>query len=211
MNEHAEQVKNIIFDLGGVILNLDFNKTASAFTALGVNNFNEYFTQYHSHPLFRQLETGAIADASFYDNLRNTAAITASNPEIDAAWNAMLLDFPEDRIQRLRQLSGRYRIFLFSNTNAIHYNAFQQSFGEQYGYHFDSLFEKAWYSHLIGYRKPDIASFHYIINDGRLVADETLFIDDTLPNVEAARAAGLQAAHLPVQMGIGPLLDEILL
>jgi glucose-1-phosphatase len=201
-------VKNIIFDLGGVILNIDFKKTGDAFTALGVENFDQYFTQVHSNPLFKQLETGKIADA-FYDTVRLTASITATNAEIDTAWNAMLLDFPGQRIKKLQALSKQYRLFLFSNTNAIHHTAFQQSFRQQFGFEMDSLFEKAWYSHIAGHRKPDIAAFEYVIKDGGLQPGETLFIDDTLPNIEAAKHAGLQALYLDVTKGdVVGLLEE---
>jgi glucose-1-phosphatase len=202
-------VKNIVFDLGGVILNIDFKKTGDAFTALGVENFDQYFTQVHSNPLFKQLETGKITDA-FYDTVRLAASIRAGNDEIDTAWNAMLLDFPEERIRKLQQLSTQYRLFLFSNTNAIHHTAFQQNFREKYGFDFDTIFEKAWYSHLAGHRKPDIAAFEYIIKDGQLLAAETLFIDDTLPNVEAALETGLQAVYLGPGKNMIQLLDEIL-
>ncbi len=203
-------IRSIIFDLGGVLLNLNFDKTAEAFTSLGVKNFNDYFTQFHAHPLFRQLETGAVVNTGFYGALRESASINASNDEIDIAWNAMLLDFPAKRIEKLQQLSGQYRLFLFSNTNAIHHAAFHKRFTEAFGFDFDSLFEKAWYSHLIGHRKPDIAAFQYVVKESNVMASETLFIDDTLPNIEAALKAGLQAAHLSPQKDLLTLLDETL-
>jgi glucose-1-phosphatase len=189
-------VKNIIFDLGGVLLNIDFKKTSDAFTALGVQNFDQYFTQYHSNPLFKQLETGAVIDSSFYDTVRTAATITADNDSIDTAWNAMLLDFPPARIDRLKELSEKYRLFLFSNTNAIHHRAFIHQFYTQFGFNFDTLFEKAYYSHLIGYRKPDIEAFEYVIKQSDVKAEETVFIDDTLPNVESAAKAGLQTIYI---------------
>ena len=203
-------IKNIIFDLGGVFINLDFNKTADAFTELGVKDFNQYFTQVHSNSLFKQLETGAVTDTGFYDAVRVAASITASNQQIDAAWNAMLLDFPPERITRLQRLSANYRLFLFSNTNAIHHAFFLQQFREQFGFEFDSLFEKAYYSHLIGRRKPDVSAFEFVISDSNLEAAHTLFIDDTLPNVEAATKAGLLAAHILPGSDVISLLDELL-
>lgn len=189
-------VKNIIFDLGGVILNIDFKKTSEAFTSLGVENFDQYFTQYHSNPLFKQLETGAIINSSFYDNVRSAASITADNTAIDTAWNAMLLDFPPERIERLKELSKKYRLFLFSNTNAIHHAAFLHQFYTQFDFNFDTLFEKAFYSHLIGYRKPDVEAFGYVIKQSDVNAAETVFIDDTLPNIESAAKAGLQTIYI---------------
>lgn len=203
-------IKNIIFDLGGVLLNLDFNKTTEAFSALGVENFNQYFTQFHAHPLFRQLETGAIVNEGFYDELRKTAGIDATNYAIDAAWNAMLLDFPAERIEKIQELASGYRLFLFSNTNAIHHTSFHQSFESKFGFQFDSLFEKAFYSHLAGYRKPDLSAFEYVIREAGVEPAHTLFIDDTLPNIEAAQKAGLKALLVTPEKNMVKLLDEIL-
>lgn len=203
-------IKNIIFDLGGVLLNLDFEKTAGAFTALGVKDFHEYFTQYHADPLFKKLEVGAVADQGFYDAFRKTAVITAGNNEIDTAWNAMLLDFPVHRIEKLKELGSSYRLFLFSNTNAIHHEAFHHRFYEQFGFQLDSLFEKAYYSHLIGYRKPGLDAFNFVINDSKVAPAETLFIDDTRPNVDAALQVGLHAALVSPQKDLVKVLSEIL-
>ena len=201
-------IKNIIFDLGGVLLNLDFGKTATAFTELGVQDFNDYFTQYHADPLFKQLEIGEVVGDNFYDDLREKAKIAAGNNEIDTAWNAMLLDFPPERIRRLQKLAGEYRLFLFSNTNAIHHAAFHHRFREDFGFEFDSLFEKAYYSHLIAQRKPDLEAFVFVIKDSGTVPGETLFIDDTLPNIKAASEAGLYAGLVTPDKDVLQVLDE---
>jgi epoxide hydrolase-like predicted phosphatase len=200
--------KSIIFDLGGVILNIDFKKTSAAFTTLGVQDFDQYFTQYHSNPLFKQLETGAIVNNSFYDNVRSAASIAADNTAIDTAWNAMLLDFPPARIERLKELSKKYRLFLFSNTNAIHHAAFLHQFYAQFGFNFDTIFEKAFYSHLVGYRKPDIEAFEYVIRQADVKAEETVFIDDTLPNIESAAKMGLQTIYITKEKDMLQWLKE---
>lgn len=204
------KIETIVFDLGGVLINLDFTKTAKAFEALGVKNFDDYFTQFHAHPLFKQLEVGEVIGNEFYDELRRTAEIDASNEEIDKAWNAMLLDFPKNRIEKLAQLKKDYRLFLFSNTNAIHHAAFHAIFRNEFGYHFDELFEKAWYSHLVAQRKPDQQAFEYIIRDAALNAGATLFLDDTFPNIDAAKRAGLQAALVTRENDVVSLLDQLL-
>ena len=94
------KIRNIIFDLGGVLIDLDFTLTKNAFTKLGVKDFDQYFTQVHSNPLFKMLETGAVTDKAFYEAVRNSASIKASDAEIDDAWNAMLLNFHEQKIGR---------------------------------------------------------------------------------------------------------------
>lgn len=203
-------IKAIVFDLGGVIINLSFAKTAEAFEALGVKNFNDYFTQYHAHPLFKQLEVGEVIPGDFYNELRRTAEIDATDKEIDRAWNAMLLDFPAERIECLKQLGKHYRLFLFSNTNAIHHAAFHKKFNEQFSFNFDELFEKTWYSHLIAHRKPDQAAFEYIIADADLDPSSTIFYDDTLPNIEAAQRAGLYASLITEEKDIIASTPELL-
>jgi len=203
-------IKNIIFDLGGVLLNLDFNKTTAAFTALGVKDFDNYFNQFHANPLFKKLETGIVADDGFYNTLRETASITADDNAINEAWNAMLIDFPAARINKLRELSKHYRLFLFSNTNSIHHAAFHMKFKKEYGFDLDDLFEKAYYSHLIGHRKPDVSAFQFVLEDSGLDPSETLFIDDTGSNLEAAAVTGMMVAHVEPGDDVVSVLEKVL-
>jgi HAD superfamily hydrolase (TIGR01509 family) len=189
-------VKNIIFDLGGVLLNLDLAGSRQAFHNLGVSEIEELFRAGHSDSFFRRYETGHLNDEEFITMARTRAMAGTGDHDILNAWNSMLRDFPSQNVAFLDQLKNRYRLFLFSNTNSLHLQSFQKSFREVYGRELDSLFEKAWYSHVINLRKPDVEAFRFVVEDARLEAAETLFIDDTLPNVEGARAAGLQARHL---------------
>lgn len=190
-------IKNIIFDLGGVFLNIDFQLTNQAFIDLGVIQFNEMFTQHFSNPLFELLETGKINEEEFYTAFRKESKTNLNNEQIKQAWNALLLDFPKERIDWLKSISKKYRIFLFSNTNQIHYDSFIEKFGMQHpGEDFDSLFIKAYYSQNLGLRKPYPESFQAILDEQGLQANETLFIDDTIKNVEAAHELGLQTIHL---------------
>ena len=190
-------VKNIIFDLGGVLFNIDFAKTESAFKALGVTGFHEMFTQHHANDLFIQLETGALSELEFYEAFRNASGVPLTNEQIKTAWNALLIDFRLPTLAWLEAIKEKYQIFLFSNTNQIHHDAFHATFQEQTGRdNFDSFFVKAYYSQHMGMRKPDLAPFLRILEEQGLLAAETLFIDDTIKNVEAARAAGMLAHHL---------------
>jgi glucose-1-phosphatase len=189
-------VKNIIFDLGGVLLNLDVAQTRDAFIKLGLTQIDELFRIGHAASFFKDYEVGAISDDEFVEKARQLSLPGTNNSQVIDAWNIMLLDFPAERVQFLNQLKNKYRLFLFSNTNAIHLKAFHKSYQDVYGTAMDDLFEKAWYSHVINQRKPDVAAFEYVIKDSKLNAAETLFIDDALVNVEGARKAGLQAIHL---------------
>ena len=194
-------VKNIIFDLGGVLINLDYQLTRKAFENLGVANFNDLYTQHHANPLFEQLEVGAIEPEAFYEALRQTTGLTLTNSQIETAWNAMLLDFPVERLHWLSQIKNKYNIYLFSNTNAIHYNAFihiYEQVAPQLGLdiNFEHFFTTAYYSHTLGQRKPEVAAFEAVIRDAKLDPAQTLFIDDTLLNIEGAQKAGLQTIFL---------------
>jgi len=192
-----QQFKNIIFDFGGIFLNIDFAKTEKAFTDLGITNFNSFFTQHHASDLFEKLETGHISSAEFCTAFRNETGRLFTDSQIITAWNALLMDFPVERILWLQQISKRYKIFLFSNTNKIHYDTFMANFFDQTGLtDFNSYFIKAYYSFEIGLRKPYPESFQYILDEQNLKVTETVFIDDTIKNVEGAKAVGLQTIHL---------------
>jgi putative hydrolase of the HAD superfamily len=192
-----ENITNIIFDLGGIFIRLDFSKTDDAFRDLGVPNFAGFFNQHHSSPLFKELETGRIGEEEFYDNFRQAVDLNLSDNQIRDAWNAMLLDFPAERLDWLKEISQRYKVYLFSNTNIIHYNAFQKIFRESTGkQNFDDYFIKAYYSHDMGLRKPDASSFEEILRNEKLEASETLFIDDTPKNIDGAKQVGLQTILL---------------
>lgn len=190
------QIKNIIFDLGGVILDLDFARTESSFVNLGITNFKELFAYAHATNIFKDYEVGLVSDEEFVQALQKHAGNNISAMQVTDAWNALLGEFPSARIELLRKLANRYRIFLFSNTNAIHLEAFQKIYTNIYGGRLDELFEKTYYSHLIKLRKPDVSAFEYVIRDAGVNPSTTLFIDDYAANIEGAKAAGLQAIFL---------------
>jgi len=190
-------IKNIIFDLGGVFLTLDYLKTEQAFTALGVTDFEKLFKQDFSSALFEDLETGKISPEAFYDAFRETTQLNLTNQQIQDAWNALLGHFPPERLEWLSHIQNKYNIYLYSNTNQIHYDHFMQTFPANIGNgSFNQYFRKAWYSHELGLRKPYPGSYLRILEIEGLEAAETLFIDDTLKNIEGAREAGLQTIHL---------------
>lgn len=192
-----QKIKNIIFDLGGIFLDIDFNKTEKAFEQLGLANFKNFFSQHTASPLFEDLETGKIDPQAFYDTFRKESGTTFSNHEIETAWNALLGTFPPERIEWLSGIKKRYNVYLYSNTNIIHYNAFQQIYRNNFDNgSFDENFIKTYYSHDFGYRKPYPSSFLHLLNLENLTAGETLFIDDTAGNIEGAKQAGLQTILL---------------
>ena len=194
-------VKNIIFDLGGVLINLNYQLTRKAFEDLGVEDFDAFYTQHAANPLFENLEVGAIEPEAFYEALREATGLTLSNDQLETAWNAMLLDFPAERLQWLDQIKSKYNIYLFSNTNAIHYKAFTTIYAQTapligLNPNFNQFFIEAHYSHTLGQRKPEVAAFEAVLAKSGLDAAQTLFIDDTISNIEGAQKAGLQTIFL---------------
>jgi putative hydrolase of the HAD superfamily len=194
-------VKNIIFDLGGVLLNLNYHLTRKAFEDLGVQDFDAFYTQHKANPLFENLEVGAIEPEAFYEALRATTGLNLTNTQLEFAWNAMLLDFPVERLAWLDQIKSKYNIYLFSNTNAIHYKAFTSIYAQtapmiDFNPDFNHFFKTAYYSHTLGKRKPAVAAFEAVLAKSGLDPAQTLFIDDTISNIEGAQKAGLQTLFL---------------
>jgi putative hydrolase of the HAD superfamily len=191
-------IKNIIFDLGGVILNLDNRRTEDAFTQLGVKNMRQYFGLGHADAFFKEYEVGKITDRQFIDSVRTMTGLdNVPDQAIVDGWNALLLDFPAERIQLLKHLAGSYRLFLFSNTNSLHLAALQQIYIQTFGPGaLEDHFEKTYYSHLLGMRKPERESYEHILRENQLHGSETLFVDDAIVNVEGAEQAGLKGLYL---------------
>jgi FMN phosphatase YigB (HAD superfamily) len=197
--------KNIIFDLGGVLLDIDFRLTHQAFERAGVPGFDKLYSQHAASPFFIDFEKGKVPVSAFYDHIRAICHCPLSNDTIRDCWNALLKNgFEQEKINWLKQAAQRYRIFLLSNTNIIHYDWFSADFKRLDGNDFNDCFVKAYYSHEMGLRKPDAESFQYILDEQKLEAGETLFIDDTIKNIEAAARLGLATIHLPAP---GLILD----
>lgn len=190
-------LKNIIFDLGGVIINIDYNLTINAFKKLGVENFEQLYSQIQQTQLFDKLETGKISPQEFRNAIKKLLPPGISNYEIDKAWCAMLLNFPQERLLLLERLKKKYRLFLLSNTNKIHIREVIKILrSENHWSLWNRVFEKKYYSHMIGMRKPDKKAFRLILNENELKASETLFIDDSEPNLAGAQQLGIKTHYL---------------
>lgn len=199
-------IRNIIFDLGGVILNLDVPKSVEALQKLSRTGQQIPFSLKAQSGLFDALETGKIEPEEFRRRLREEFDLEGEDDALDTAWNAMLLDLPAERIALLQRLAQTHRLFLLSNTNAIHLLRFSRIFSESCDLpNLDSLFEKAYYSHLIGQRKPHPEVFGHIVKENKLEKSATLFIDDSYQHIEGARQAGIRALHLQPPLTITDL------
>lgn len=196
-----QQIRNIIFDFGGVFIDVDYRKTEKAFVDAGIGNFHDLYSQNSASALFEQLERGELDQPQFYEALRKASSTSLPDQHIDECWNSMLGDFYPEAIDLAKSLKDRYRIFLFSNTNIIHHHRFMQIYREQFGRDdFESIFEKVYYSHTAGIRKPYPEAFEWVLNDAGIRAEDTLFIDDTISNIEGAEKVGLKTLYLKPPM-----------
>jgi len=189
-------IRNIIFDLGGVIINLSIPSTVAAFSKASSKSVEEVAALVNSQA-FIDYEKGLISDEVFRDHVRKALNWKASDDEIDESWNAMLQDIPANRIQLLERLKKSHRIFLLSNTNEIHWRKFSQILYEQTQQKsMDNYFHRAYYSHRMKMRKPDVEIFDYVLKENQLDPSETLFLDDNLSNLRGAEQAGIKTFHV---------------
>ncbi len=196
---HTE-IKNIIFDLGGVLFDINYHLTAEAFEKLGVKDFKNIFAKKGQADVIDRLEEGKISVEQLTVELSAFCNIQLTQKEVVDAWNAMLFNMPAHRFDLLKNLRKKYRIFLYSNINEIHEKAVHQRLQEKHGIeNLKDHFEKIYYSHLIGIRKPKPEGFTYIIKEQNLDPKETLFIDDSPQHVEGALKAGLKAVWLDLE------------
>jgi len=180
----------IIFDLGGVVVNLDINRTINAFKNLGISNVEHWIKPGLHTDIFLQLEVGEISEDEFYRGIRKLAGVEVSDSEIRSAWCAMLIDMPAERVKIIEELKKTHKVLLLSNTNSIHVNYFD---GFANGYSSMShLFHDVYYSFQMHDHKPNVSIFWSVIEKEELIPGKTLFIDDAEANVNAARSTGIR-------------------
>lgn len=185
-------ITTIIFDFGDIFINLDKQATIEGLKKLGLKQWNEDLNQ-----LNLQFEKGEIQQEDFLLGIQKHVP-NASFVEILEAWNAILLDFPLYRLEFLQKLSKKYRLFLLSNTDAIHIETFEQETGVSFYSDFYQCFEKVYFSFEIGMRKPDAEIFNYLIQKHELSVKNTLFVDDKKENTDAALSLGFHVWNLQV-------------
>ncbi len=189
-------IDTIIFDLGGVILDISPSETESRFEQLGIAVTRELFHVTAELNPFTMLEQGDIDEDEFFHGVRKTYDKDLTDDQIRFAWDGMLLGWTPKRIDLIRHLRKHYRILLLSNTNRIHYESYTHSFREQFGFAFEELFDELYVSHEMGCRKPHRDIYEKLIAESGITPDRAIFIDDTLVNVNSARESKLQAYHL---------------
>ena len=190
-------IKNIIFDLGGVIYDIRYENIADKFRSYGVTEFEKLYSKASQTDTIDLFEEGKISPAEFRDYLRTLSPVSLSDEQIDEAWNAILIGIPKERLELLGMLRLKYNIFLYSNTNQINYDKFTSELREKYGFDiFEVTFKKAYFSQILQIRKPKAEGFKAILSEQGLNPEETLFIDDSPQHIEGARKVGINAYHL---------------
>ena len=205
------KIKNIIFDLGGVILDINYQATVDAFAQLGISNFSKLYSQKSQQKLFDQFETGRISSDEFVKGIQQMHSVPILNELIVAAWNAMLKGVKKNKLDYIMSLRNQYHTILLSNTNEIHISAFEKDMSNnQMLAHFKSCFEKIYYSSRMGLRKPHAVCFEKVLKEQQINPKETLFIDDSIQHIEGAKNCGIRAVLFPQNGIIQDWLPDII-
>jgi len=191
------EIKNIIFDFGGVILDIDPQLTIDEFVKLGFNKFDKLMTPEFIDGIIGKFERGILTPEVFRTKLKEFLEIDITDQQLDDAWNSLLYDIPAERIEIIENIKKNYQIILLSNSNEIHYDLFVRDLQLRFGYReFDELFHKAYFSFDLHLLKPDPDIYEFVINQHGFIPGETLFIDDKTENIEAAKKLGLKTYQL---------------
>lgn len=193
----TKNYKTIIFDLGGVFINLDFERANASFSQLFGVDFKPYYGHAAQSDIFNNFEKGTLSAHEFAEHWRkifNKPEVT--NEQIFDAWNSLLIDWPVKRMNMLKKAREYYRIFLLSNNNIIHEEGCHKLAMQAGNTNLHGLFEKAYLSHEMGMRKPDAEIFERVIDEQNIDLKTTLFIDDSIQHIKGASKTGLQAYHL---------------
>ena len=205
------KIKNIIFDLGGVILNLDYTKTVDEFKKIGLLNFQDLYSQKMQNILFDDFEKGEVSSAEFISSLIDSENLKIKEIDFINAWNAMLLEIPIKKLEFINSLKKDYKVFLLSNTNEIHIYKFEDDLKKNNMLNqFYKCFDKVYYSSRMGKRKPDENCFNQVLKENKLIPEQTLFIDDSIQHIKGAKVVGLKTFHLEKNKSIIDLVPDII-
>ena len=200
-----KKIRNIVFDLGGVLVDLDFKAAINGLQEAGFANVKEQLMAFDRGGIFQKFEVGEITADEFRTAIRENSTVTLTDEEVDALWNLMLLEIPREKLELILELRGKYMVYLLSNTNSIHWDYVCKNAFNYRGFRVEDYFEETFLSYEMHLAKPDKAIFEKMLHDANLLAEETLFIDDSEANCKAAQEVGIHAHHYH----IGDDLTEI--
>ena len=202
------KIKNVIFDLGGVLINLDFDSCLNAFRTAGFTNIEEQIRQMQGNGVFSRFELGEISPEEFRDAIRKEADESLTDRKIDDMWNLMLLNIPREKLDLLLELRERYMVYLLSNTNQIHWDYAGEEMFNYRGFRADDFFEDTFLSFKMHLAKPDKAIYEKVMKEANILPEETFFIDDSETNCRAAAALGIQTHHYHIGEDLSLLFDN---
>jgi len=192
-----ENIDTIIFDIGNVLIDIDYEVMVAEFAKIARVDFHQIVTYTHQDRVFDQYEKGQISSAQFMDTLRKHLKPGVTDQEIDAAWNSILIHYPAEKFELLKKLRDQYQVLALSNINELHVAAIDMQVKHQFGAaDMSSYFDHAFYSHEMGARKPEQEIYQRVLEEKSLDPSRTLFIDDKLENINAAAALGIKVHHL---------------
>ena len=190
-----KKIKNIVFDLGGVLVDLDFKAAINGLQKAGFANVKEQLQSFDREGIFQKFELGEMTAEEFRTAIRENSTVTLTDEEIDALWNAMLLEIPREKLELILDLRGKYMVYLLSNTNPIHWDYVCKNAFNYRGFRVNDYFEETFLSYEMHLAKPDKAIYEKVLQDANLLPEETLFIDDSEANCKAAEEVGIHAHH----------------
>lgn len=201
------KIKNVIFDLGGVLVNLDFDSCLNAFRTAGFTDIDQQVCQFRGKGLFSQFEKGEITPEAFREAIRKQTSQSLTDRKIDDMWNLMLLDIPREKLELLLDLRGRYMVYLLSNTNKIHWDYACEHMFSYRGFRINDFFEETFLSFEMHQAKPDKKIYELMMKEANILPEETFFIDDSEDNCKAAGALGIQTRHYHIGEDLSLLFE----
>ena len=200
-------ISTLIFDLGGVIVDLDLPKCIQNFKDLGLENIEQYLSNFGQKDFFMQFEKGQIGIPVFRDEIRKLAGIELSDAQIDKAWCSFLTQIPVEKLHLLSELKMKYHLLLLSNTNPVHIETAVAVEFSKTGKTMQDFFDKCYLSYEMGMVKPDVEIFEALLADAQVKAEECLFLDDGKKNIDTAAALGIQTYWVKPNENLNFLLN----
>ena len=202
-----KNIKNIVFDLGGVLVDLDFKNAINGLQQAGFANVKEQLQAFDQDGIFKKFELGEIDSDEFRTAIRKNSTVTLSDEEVDTLWNSMLLEVPRKKLELILELRGKYMVYLLSNTNSIHWDYVCNNAFNYRGFRVNDYFEETFLSFEMHLAKPDKAIFEKVLHEANLLPEETLFIDDSEANCKAAEELGIHAHHYHIGEDLSKIFE----
>ena len=190
-----KKIRNIVFDLGGVLVDLDFKAAINGLQKAGFANVKEQLQAFDREGIFQKFELGEMSADEFRSAIRENSTVSLTDEEVDGLWNAMLLEVPREKLELILHLRGKYMVYLLSNTNSIHWDYVCKNAFNYRGFRVNDYFEETFLSYEMHLAKPDKAIFEKVLEEANLLPEETLFIDDSEANCKAASELGIHTHH----------------